>query len=807
MKYRKHLGFTALAALVMAGLVLAGTPQTIVIDGVNDFLLVNLIEDDGGDTEFPEIDLDSIFVTNDTNKLYFGIQYDQGGWGDCQIGIAISTGEPGGTSDPWGRAIAWTNAPHKPDYFAYCNLDSDWEELRNWDDALSTWDPAIYAGTGSLGWVNNTSFDELGLNLSDLGLAIGDTIYYEIFTTQNFDNKGPLDLMAGDDDQLSTPGGTTWEVAQPVELDSMFMYIVQASVDAVPPTVETFYAEGKEGKTTGTLATDVFELRFSEPVDETTAETVGNYTLSGGTVSISSVVRNATFPDRVTITLDASVLPSYADYQIVVANVEDLAGNPIVENGETNTGAFFYKGLMWKGLMGLHMRQHSFAPTVDTFTVEGSLAPLTFGLCDNMFLADNSDSIYVGFASFSLLGELVSFVWEIQDTTLEWKFAHQCAEYEPLAANRTHILSAQNGAWDTLEYWWNDEDAGSFTAGPIDVIFTVDGNTYGATLDSVMSINGSALPLSFAIPSLNDMADDGIYPDAVAADGTYSLAVRFPFLSPKTVGYKYVYNDVYECQLESDREVWLNDAAFDTIGGAMGPIIMPLQYYDRCGTTGRAVEVVLRVDSRWVKPGAADTIAVNGNENNQLPLVLSWAIPSINPMVDDGTGWDVVADDGIYATSIVFPDSSDKFVEYKYLYNSTFECTTQANRDFFISELFDDLGNPQILELAYFNTCWTDVTEEIPVIPFELKQNFPNPFNPVTTITFSVPERGRAVLDVYNVKGELVQTLIDDVVSEGEVSVTWDATDRYGRQISSGVYFYRLRGGEIEMSRKMILLR
>ncbi len=339
------------------------------------------------------------------------------------------------------------------------------------------------------------------------------------------------------------------------------------------------------------------------------------------------------------------------------------------------------------------------------------------------------------------------------------------------------------------------------------MVFTVDANTYGATLDSIMAINGNAAPLSFDVPSLNEMADDGIYPDATAADGIYSLVVRFGPLSPKNVGYKYVYNDVYECQLEGDRNVWLNDAEFDTIGGTMGPIVMPLQYYDRCSTIGKAIEVVFKVDTRWVKPGAGDTIAVNGNENNQLPLVLSWAIPSINPMADDGTGPDDTAGDGIYATSIIFPDSSGKFVEFKYLMNSTYECSTQANRSFYLDEAYDDLGSPQILDLAYFNTCWIDVTEETPTIPFALKQNFPNPFNPVTTITFSVPERGRAVLNVYNVKGELVQTLVDDVVAAGEVSVTWDATDMHGRQISSGVYFYRLMVGDLEMSRKMILLR
>jgi len=806
MKYRKHLGFMFVAALVMAGLVLAATPQTIIVDGANDFLLDNLIEVDGGDTEFAEIDLDSIFVTNDTNKLYFGVGYSQGGWTTVQMGIHISTGDPGGTDDSWGRAIAWTNAPHKPDYQAYVNFDNNWQELRNWNDGTSSWD-ALYGGTASLGWTISTVFNELGLNLSDLGLAIGDTIYYEILITQDGSTKGPLDLMAGDADQLSAAGGpTTWDVPSPVELTSMQMYIIQSSADAIPPTVDAFYAEGKEGQASGDLDTDILEVRFSEPVDETTAETTTNYFLSGTSANITSAVRKVSFPDRVTLQLDASIAPAAVNYGVVVTNIEDLAGNPIVEDGVQNAGVFYYKGLMWKGMMGLHMRQHSVAPSVDTFTVEGSLAPLTFGLCDNMFLADNSDSIYVGYASFSLLGEDVASVFVIQEETLEWKFAHQCAEYEPLAANRIHLMT-DDQAWDTLEYWWNDEDAGSFTAGPIDVIFTVDANTYGATVDSIMAINGSALPLTFTIPSVNTMADDGIYPDVTAADGVYALVVRFTALSPKNVEYKYVYNDVYECVTEANRDVWLNDAAFDTIGGAFGPIVMPLQYYDRCSTVGHAVEVVFKVDTRWVKPTVLDTIAVNGNENNQLPLLISWAIPSINPMVDDGTGPDDTAGDGIYATSIVFPDSSGKFIEYKYLMNSTYECSTQTNRSFYLDETYDDQGSPQILDLAYFNTCWIDVTEEIPTIPFALKQNFPNPFNPVTTITFSVPQRGRAVLSVYNVKGELVQTLIDDVVAAGEVSVTWDATDMHGRQISSGVYFYRLRVGDLEMSRKMILLR
>ncbi|MBD3178662.1 MAG: T9SS type A sorting domain-containing protein [Candidatus Latescibacteria bacterium] len=779
----------------------SGVTQSITVDGSNDFLPANLVDLDGGDTEFAPLDIDTVYVTNDANKLYIGFYYDKDGWTNNQLGIVIAdTDTAGGTTDAWGHAIAWNNAPHKPDYQAYCNMDNSWQELREWGG--SSWD-LVYSGTSSLGWVNNTGFEEVGFNLSDLGASAGDTLFIELISTQDGSTKGPLDCMANDDDQLSTTGGTTWDVAQPVELDSMLTYVIVATGDTDPPVVDYFK---HKGEAIDDLSADVLEVGFNEPVDETTAENTGNYTLTGTSASIDSARVNSSFPSRVSLYLDSGITPQNSFYQVKVTGVEDLAANTIVDNDTTNVACFFYKGLLFRGRMKMHLRTHSF-PT-DTFTVEGSLDPLTFAGCDNAFMTDKGDSVYEVLVGFSVLGEGCHTGSPAADTTLEWKFMHQCTEYEPLASNRQHLLSHAEESYDTLDFWWNDEDPTLFTDHQIDVVFSVDMNNFSPGPDSVVAINGSELPLSFAVPSVNEMKDDGVAPDASAGDGIYTLAVRFPAGTFKDVGYKFLYNDVYECQSQGNRDVYLNDAAYDTLGGTMGALEMPLAYYDRCGVIGRDVEVVFKVNLGYYDPDAGDTISLNGTPNNQTPQVINWDIPSINQMRNDGVYPDETAGDDCYAISIVFPDSSDKYVEYKYLFNSVYECTTQANRYFYIDDSYDAAGNPQVLEMDHYNACQpTDDGMEMPANSFTLKQNYPNPFNPSTRISFSVPEAGRAVLRIYNVRGQLVRTLLDRRVEAGEMTVSWNGKDQNGRAVSSGVYFCNLRTSGMKATRKMVLLR
>jgi predicted GH43/DUF377 family glycosyl hydrolase len=90
----------------------------------------------------------------------------------------------------------------------------------------------------------------------------------------------------------------------------------------------------------------------------------------------------------------------------------------------------------------------------------------------------------------------------------------------------------------------------------------------------------------------------------------------------------------------------------------------------------------------------------------------------------------------------------------------------------------------------------------------ELMQNTPNPFNPVTTISYVLPSNGYVVLDVFDVNGKLVNRLHDQMDVQGTHSVTWDATNSGGTKLSSGIYFYRLQvDGKMIATNKMILLK
>jgi len=91
---------------------------------------------------------------------------------------------------------------------------------------------------------------------------------------------------------------------------------------------------------------------------------------------------------------------------------------------------------------------------------------------------------------------------------------------------------------------------------------------------------------------------------------------------------------------------------------------------------------------------------------------------------------------------------------------------------------------------------------------FELAQNFPNPFNPTTTIRFGLPQEAKIILRVYNILGKEVVTLVnDESKSAGFHAVVWDGRNATGTRVGSGLYFYQLLTDETSLIRKMVMVK
>lgn len=88
-----------------------------------------------------------------------------------------------------------------------------------------------------------------------------------------------------------------------------------------------------------------------------------------------------------------------------------------------------------------------------------------------------------------------------------------------------------------------------------------------------------------------------------------------------------------------------------------------------------------------------------------------------------------------------------------------------------------------------------------------LKGNFPNPFNPTTEIAYSLKETGKVKIEIYNLKGQLVKTLVNDTMPQGEHRITWNGKDQRGNGVASGIYMYRMETPSYTKTKKMMLMK
>jgi len=367
-------------------------------------------------------------------------------------------------------------------------------------------------------------------------------------------------------------------------------------------------------------------------------------------------------------------------------------------------------------------------------------------------------------------------------------------------SNRTYRISSDNGASVTLTTYWNNDDPANFTTHPIDVTFRVDATRIAPTPTDTLWLQGNQSPLTFTPPGVQ-MKDDGVAPDATAGDRIYTAKATFPACTGKSLEWKVYYRGAFECLGQGNRSITLDDALTSMTTTARG--------IERCTVTDKPVTVVFRLTGALNPITSPDTVAVTGGTSplsfDPPPATLAW-------MNDAHLGYDAVSGDKIWTAGVTFPDSSSTTVSYKFWHNGTFECFGFPDRSVTLDDVSYSVAAPLTRPVAIWNYCSDDVTG-VPVTPDAvggfalLRQSYPNPMSPSTTIRFTLNRAGEVSLSVFDVGGRRVARLVSGELPAGPHEVQWSGRDDAGQRVPAGVYVYELAMGRDRLSRRMVIAR
>ena len=104
--------------------------------------------------------------------------------------------------------------------------------------------------------------------------------------------------------------------------------------------------------------------------------------------------------------------------------------------------------------------------------------------------------------------------------------------------------------------------------------------------------------------------------------------------------------------------------------------------------------------------------------------------------------------------------------------------------------LYTGFWNPRIIQMTPVE--WEEVDETQLPKEFGLRQNYPNPFNPATVIKYALPKASVVKIQIYNILGQKVRNLVDEPQEPGYKTIHWDGRDNSGKEVGSGIYFYRI---------------
>jgi hypothetical protein len=173
------------------------------------------------------------------------------------------------------------------------------------------------------------------------------------------------------------------------------------------------------------------------------------------------------------------------------------------------------------------------------------------------------------------------------------------------------------------------------------------------------------------------------------------------------------------------------------------------------------------------------------------------------PEFDEGATWDVVFSEGLDRKLTArglngLPDELEAWL----IFNTGETIRLTEGQEI---RLANDARSAQLV-VGHSSFVASQVSDAMPN-QFDLSQNFPNPFNPSTTIRFALPTAGHVELSVYNLVGQKVATVVDGEMTAGHHTVVWAGRNDASQPVASGIYFYRLKAAGFDQTRKMMLVK
>jgi len=186
----------------------------------------------------------------------------------------------------------------------------------------------------------------------------------------------------------------------------------------------------------------------------------------------------------------------------------------------------------------------------------------------------------------------------------------------------------------------------------------------------------------------------------------------------------------------------------------------------------------------WSEPVVLNGVDTPELKVNGTPMICEWPYPA-DYIVDRGNGigrlYMMMLNDDAYGISALAPNGVGQPGPGKVLYFA--------------------------LDVNFGSMLAADDPIAPTPVKSTLKQNYPNPFNPNTTISFNMDRASNVTLNVFNVKGQLVKTLLNGRSTVGLNSFSWDGTDNNNNKVASGVYYYTLKNGNDTQTKKMVLVK